>query len=76
MAALRTRIRPALVDGVVLLAITFFWTVVMLVFYGVFLATIPPDVDYDAWVYASVFVVPGAGFLAHLLRFVLVTDRV
>jgi hypothetical protein len=54
-------------DAVPFLVITALWILVMLVLYGVFLVTKPQQVDYAAWVHASVFVVPGIGFLGHVL---------
>jgi hypothetical protein len=53
-------------DAVPFLVITGLWIVVMLVLYGIFLVTKPQQVDYAAWVHASVFVVPGIGFLGHV----------
>lgn len=61
-------VTEAVRDAVPFLAITVLWTVVMLVVYGAFLLTKPGDITYDAWVYASVFVVPGIGFLGHVLH--------
>lgn len=58
----------AIADAVPFVTITLVWTVVMLVFYGVFLVTRPSGVTYDPWVFASVFVVPGVGFVGHVLK--------
>lgn len=55
-------------DAVPFLVITVVWIVIMLVIYGMFLVTKPPNISYDAWVYASVFAVPGVGFLGHILH--------
>lgn len=55
-------------DTVPFLLITAVWIVITLVMYGVFMVTKPGNVSYDAWVYASVFVVPGIGFLGHVLH--------
>lgn len=55
-------------DAVPFVVITLLWSVIMLVFYGVFLVTRPPRVDYAPWVFASVFVVPGIGFVGHVLK--------
>ncbi len=55
-------------DAVPFLVITALWIVIMLTVYGLFLVTKPPNVDYDAWVHASVFAVPGIGFLGHVLQ--------
>ena len=54
-------------DAVPFLVIVALWVVVMLVLYGLFLATKPP-VSYDAWVHGTVFVPPLVGFLGHTLR--------
>lgn len=65
---LRDEVTETVRDAVPFLVIVALWTVVSLALYGVFLVTKPSNVDYDAWVYASVFVVPMVGFLGHVLR--------
>ena len=40
----------------------------MAVLYGLFLATKPAGISYDAWVHGTVFVPPLVGFLGHTLR--------
>ena len=65
---IRAAVAEAIGDAVPFLVITVLWIVVMLVVYGLFLVTKPTNVDYDAWVHASVFVVPGVGFLGHVLQ--------
>jgi hypothetical protein len=65
---IRTAVAEAIGDAVPFLVITVLWIVVMLVVYGLFLVTKPGDSSYDAWVHASVFLVPGVGFLGHVLQ--------
>ena len=55
-------------DAVPFLVITVLWVLVMLVLYGLFLVTKPSDITYDAWVHATVFVVPAIGFLGQVLQ--------
>jgi hypothetical protein len=55
-------------ETVPFLLITLLWTVLMLVFYGVFLALKPADASYGAAIHASMFVPPFVGFLGHTLR--------
>lgn len=55
-------------DAVPFVTITVLWSVIMLVFYAGFLLTRPPGIDYQPWVFASVFVVPGIGFVGHVLK--------
>jgi len=55
-------------DAVPFLVITVLWVIVMLVLYGLFLVTKPSDITYDAWVHATVFVVPAIGFLGQVLQ--------
>jgi hypothetical protein len=66
--ALRTSVTDAVRNAVPFLVITVLWIVVMLVIYGVFLVTKPAGISYDSWVHASVFAVPGVGFLGHVLQ--------
>ncbi|MFB6211381.1 MAG: hypothetical protein ABEI76_07575 [Halobacteriales archaeon] len=66
--SLQAAVVEAVRDAIPFLAITVVWIVIMLVIYGVFLVTKPTNVSYDAWVYASVFAVPGVGFLGHILH--------
>ena len=55
-------------ETVPFLLITLIWAVLMLVFYGVFLALKPADASYGAAIHTSVFVPPFVGFLGHTLR--------
>ncbi|RKS81654.1 hypothetical protein BDK61_0948 [Haloarcula quadrata] len=55
-------------DAVPFLVITVLWVLVMLVLYGLFLVTKPGNIIYDAWVHATVFVVPAIGFLGQVLQ--------
>jgi|GEM_PF-948324 len=55
-------------DAVPFLVITVLWVLVMLVLYGLFLVTKPGNITYDAWVHATVFVVPAIGFLGQVLQ--------
>jgi hypothetical protein len=66
--ALRTSVTEAVRNAVPFLVVTVLWIVVMLVVYGVFLVTKPAGISYDSWVHASVFAVPGVGFLGHVLQ--------
>jgi len=66
--ALRTSVTDAVRNAVPFLVITVLWIVVMLVVYGAFLTTKPAAITYDPWVHASVFAVPGVGFLGHVLQ--------
>jgi hypothetical protein len=66
--SLQSSIVETIREGIPFLAITVFWIVVMSVVYGVFLVTKPTNIDYDAWVHATVFLVPGIGFLGHVLQ--------
>lgn len=66
--ALRTSVTDAVRNAVPFLVITVLWIVVMLVVYGAFLVTKPAGITYDSWVHASVFAVPGVGFLGHVLQ--------
>lgn len=65
---LRTTIAATGRDAVPFIVITALWIVLMLVVYGVFLVTKPAEITYDPWVHASVFLVPGIGFLGHILQ--------
>jgi hypothetical protein len=65
---LRKAVREPVRDAVPFLVITVLWVVVMLVLYGLFLATKPGDITYDAWVHATVFAVPAIGFLGQILQ--------
>ena len=65
---LRNAVTEPVRDAVPFLVITTLWVVVMLVLYGLFLATKPSDITYDAWVHATVFVVPAIGFLGQVLQ--------
>jgi len=73
--SLRTSVTDAVRNAVPFLVITGLWVVVMLAIYGVFLATKPADITYSPWVHASVFAVPGVGFLGHALQQALVGGR-
>lgn len=55
-------------DAVPFVVITTIWIVLMLIVYAVFLVTKPTDLTYDPWVHASIFLVPGIGFLGHILH--------
>ncbi|EMA10812.1 hypothetical protein SAMN05443574_10222 [Haloarcula vallismortis] len=55
-------------DAVPFLVITVLWVIVTLVLYGLFLVTKPSEISYDAWVHATVFVVPMIGFLGQVLQ--------
>lgn len=66
-ARLRATVAETLRDAVPFIVITAVWIVLMLVVYGGFLATKPGDLTYAPWVHASVFLVPGIGFLGHIL---------
>jgi hypothetical protein len=66
--ALRTSVTDAVRNAVPFLVITVLWIGVMLAVYGVFLVTKPAGISYDSWVHASVFAVPGVGFLGHVLQ--------
>lgn len=55
-------------EAIPFVVITALWTVIMLIVYGAFLVTNPTQISYDPWVHASVFLVPGIGFLGHVLR--------
>jgi len=55
-------------EAIPFVVITVFWTVIMLLLYGVFLVTKPSQISYDPWVHASVFLLPGIGFIGHVLR--------
>jgi lipopolysaccharide/colanic/teichoic acid biosynthesis glycosyltransferase len=65
---LQTAVTEPIRDAVPFLVITVLWVVVMLVIYGLFLATKPGDITYDAWVHATVFAVPAIGFLEQILQ--------
>lgn len=67
-ASPRAVIADVLADALPFLAIAIVWSVIMLAFYAVFLFTRPRNVSYDAWVFASVFVVPGIAFVGHVLK--------
>jgi hypothetical protein len=66
--SLRAEVAEAVRDAVPFLVIVVVWVAIMLALYGVFLVTKPSGVTYDPWVYASVLVVPGLGFVAHLFK--------
>jgi hypothetical protein len=65
---LRASVGETLRDAVPFIVITAVWIVLMLIVYGTFLVTKPADLTYDPWVHASVFLVPGIGFLGHILH--------
>ncbi|MHC3378891.1 hypothetical protein [Haloarcula sp. H-GB5] len=67
-ATLREAVAEPVRDAVPFLIITVLWVVVMVVLYGLFLVTKPSDITYDAWVHATVFVVPAIGFLGQVLQ--------
>lgn len=54
-------------EAVPFLVITALWVLVMFVLYGLFLVTKPTNVEYDAWVHGTVFLIPSVGFLGHVL---------
>ncbi len=58
-------------DSVPFLVITVIWVVVMLVLYGLFLATKPGNVSYGPVIHASVFVPPLVGFVGHTVHQIL-----
>jgi len=65
---LREAVTEPVRNAVPFLVITVLWVVVMLVLYGLFLVTKPSDITYDAWVHATVFVVPAIGFFGQILQ--------
>ena len=67
-ASPRAVVGEVLGDALPFLVIAIVWSVIMLAFYAVFLVTRPRNVSYDAWVFASVFVVPGIAFVGHILK--------
>ncbi len=67
-ATLREAVAEPVRDAVPFLVITVLWVVVMIVLYGLFLLTKPGDITYDAWVHATVFVIPAIGFLGQILQ--------
>jgi hypothetical protein len=66
--SMQAAVSDAVRDAVPFLVITALWIVIMAAVYGLFLVTKPPNIDYDAWVHASVFLVPGIGFFGHVLK--------
>jgi hypothetical protein len=64
--SVQASVRDAGREAVPFLVITGLWIVVMLAVYGLFIVT-KPNIDYAGWVHASVFAVPGVGFLGHVL---------
>ena len=73
--SLRTSVTDAVRNAVPFLVITVVWVVAMLAIYGIFLVSKPSGVTYESWVHASVFAVPGVGFLGHVLQQALVGGR-
>jgi hypothetical protein len=67
-STLRSSVGAAVRDTVPFLVVTLVWTVVMLVFYGLFLALRPAEASYGPAIHASAFVPPLVGFLGHTLR--------
>jgi hypothetical protein len=63
-AAVGTAVR----DAAPFLAITLLWSVVMLLFYALFLVTKPAGVTYGPVIHGSVFAPPLIGFFGHVLR--------
>lgn len=55
-------------EAIPFVVITVFWSVIMLLLYGGFLVTKPSQISYDPWVHATVFLIPGIGFIGHVLR--------
>ncbi|MFB6103280.1 MAG: hypothetical protein ABEJ73_12050 [Haloplanus sp.] len=72
---LRASVTGTVRDAVPFLVITGLWIAIMLVVYGVFLATKPTDITYSPLVHASVFAIPGIGFLGQTLQQALTGDR-
>jgi len=66
--SLQATVGDAVRDAVPFLVITALWILIMLAVYGLFLVTKPANVDYPGWVHGSVFLVPGIGFLGHVLK--------
>ena len=66
--SVQATVGDAVRDAVPFLVITALWIAVMAAVYGLFLVTKPANIDYGAWVHASVFLVPGIGFLGHVLK--------
>ena len=66
--ALSSSVGTAIRDVVPFLTITLLWSVVMLIFYGLFLVTKPPGVSYGPVIHGSVFAPPLIGFFGHVLR--------
>ncbi|AZH25171.1 hypothetical protein [Haloplanus aerogenes] len=73
--SLRTSVTDAIRNAIPFLVITGLWIVIMLAVYGVFLVTKPDGITYSPWVHASVFAVPGVGFLGHVLQQALAGGR-
>ena len=65
---LRASLVTTLRDTVPFLTITIVWTVIMLLFYGLFLAAKPAEATYGPAIHASVFAPPFVGFSGHVLR--------
>lgn len=74
MTGVRADAAAAARDAVPFLTITAVWLVVMLVLYGVFLAT-KPNIDYPAWVHATVVLPALIGYLGHTLHQALTATR-
>jgi hypothetical protein len=68
VSTLRSSVGTAVRDTVPFFVITLVWTVIMLVFYGLFLAFRPAEASYGPAIHASAFVPPFVGFLGHTLR--------
>jgi hypothetical protein len=66
--SVRAETVAAVRDAVPFLAITGVWLVIVIAVYGLFLVTKPTNVEYGSWVHASVFLLPGIGFLGHVLQ--------
>lgn len=68
VSSLQSSIGTTARETVPFLVVTLLWTVIMLVFYGLFLATKPAEASYGPAIHASIFVPPFVGFLGHVLR--------
>ena len=65
---LSVTVAEAFRDTVPFLVITVVWTVILLLFYGLFLVGRPSGASYGPAIHTSVFVPPLVGFLGHTLR--------
>lgn len=62
------RLNDAVVDGAPFVAITFLWTVIIALVYGIFVLVWPDIPDAEPWIFLGVYIIPLIGFIGHVIQ--------